>query len=166
MSALQDVGESTEVQECDWSPISTLTVESGAVNVRFSVVKKGTTRQVTARATGKPHLINECVVGDESAIITLTLWNEDIDEIETGKTYELLNGYISIYDECMSLSKGRWGTVRVAPLDIVQVDGTKNMSRPFMGRPKRRKYKRSPTGRSFQGTPGRESKGYCSRKGF
>jgi ssDNA-binding replication factor A large subunit len=160
------VGESIEVQDENWTPISDLTVESRAVNVRFSVTKKGTPRQVTARTTGKPHLISEFVVGDESAIVTLTLWNEDIDEIEVGKTYALLNGYISIYDECMSLSKGRWGKIRITSYEIVRVDGTIDMSRPFMGRPKRRKHKRSPTGRSFQGTPGRESKGYCSRKGF
>ncbi len=166
MSTLQDVGESTEIREDNWTQISKLTVESRAVNVRFSVIKKGPSRQVTARTTGKPHLITECVVGDESAIITLSLWNEDIDEIDCGKTYELVNGYINLYDESMSLAKGRWGSIRVASSNIQQVDGTTNMSRPFMGRPKRRKQKRSPTGRSFQGTPGRESKGYCSRKGF
>ena len=166
MSILQDVGESIENQDEDWTPISKLTVESKAVNVRFSVVKKSPSRQVTARATGRFHLITECLVGDESAIITLTLWNEEIDEIETDKTYELVNGYINFYDESMSLSKGRWGIIRNASSDITQVDGTVNMSRPFMGRPKRKKQKRSPTGRSFQGTPGRESKGYCSRKGF
>lgn len=166
MSTLHDVGESIEIQEEDWTPISKLTVESRAANVRFSVIKKGTPRQVIARTTGNPHLISECAVGDESATITLTLWNDDIDEIETGKTYELLSGYISLYDESMSLSKGRWGIIRVASSDIVQVNGTINMSRPFMGRPKRRKQKRSPTGRSFQGTPGRESKGYCTGKGF
>ena len=166
MSILHDVGKSVEFQDCEWVPISKLTVESRAVNVRFSVIKKGAPRQVTTRATGRAHLISEIVVGDESAIITLALWNDDIDEIEPGKTYELLSGYISMYDECMSLSKGRWGTIRKAESDITQVDGTTDMSRPFMGRPKRKKKKRSPTGRSFQGTPGRESKGYCSRKGF
>jgi hypothetical protein len=165
-NALQDVSESVEIQDDNWTPISKLTVESRAVNVRFSVIKKGAPRQVIARATGKPHLISECVVGDETAIITLTLWNNGVDEIETGSTYELLNGYISIYDECMSLSKGRWGNIRMASSEITQVNGTIDMSRPFMGRPKRRKQKRSPTGRSFQGTPGRETKGYCSRKGF
>ena len=166
VSTLHDVGETIEIQEENWTPIAKLTVESIAVNVRFSVIKIGSPRQVTARATGKPHLISECIVGDESAIITLTLWNEDIDEIEIGKTFELQNGYINIYDECMNLSKGRWGTIRLSSSDIVQVNGTINMSRPFMGRPRRRKQKRSPTGRTFQGAPGRESKGYCSRKGF
>jgi hypothetical protein len=166
VSTLQDAGESIEVQEEKWTPISNLTVESRVINVRFSVIKKETQRQVTAKATGRTHLISECIVGDESAIINLTLWNDDTDEIEAGKTYELLNGYISIYDECMSLSKGRWGKIRVASSKFVQVNRTIDMSRPFMGRPKRRKQKRSPTGRSFQGTPGRESKGYCSRKGF
>jgi len=163
---LQDVGESTEIQEKDWTHISKLTVESRAVNVKFSVIKKGIPRQVAARTTGNPHLICECVVGDESAIIALTLWNDDIDEIESGRTYELLNGYINLFDESMSLAKGRWGCIRIASSDIAQVNVTTNMSSPFMGRPRRKKQTRSPTGRSFQGTPGRESKGYCSRKGF
>ena len=166
MSTLQDVGESIDNQEKDWTPISRLTVESKAVNIIFSVIKKGTPRQVTAKSTGKSHLITECVIGDESAIMTLTLWNDDADEIESGKTYKLLNGYISVFDESMSLAKGRWGCIRRASSEILQVNGTINMSSPFMGRPKRRKHVRSSTGRSFQGTPGRESKGYCSGKGF
>ena len=164
MSTLQDVGES--IEEADWTQIRDLTVESRAVNVRFSVIKKETPRQVIARATGRSHLISECVIGDESAIITLSLWNEDITEIEVGKTYELLNGYVNMYDECMSLTKGRWGSIKKSTSDLALVNGTIDMSRPFMGRPKRRKQKRSLTGRSFQGPPGRESKGYCSRKGF
>ncbi|MFW9786542.1 MAG: hypothetical protein ACFFE2_00710 [Candidatus Thorarchaeota archaeon] len=160
------MSDSIEIQNDEWTQISDLTVESRAVNVKFCVIGKKPPRQVTARVSGRIHLISECVAGDESAIITLTLWNEDIDEIELGKTYELVNGYVTLYDECMSLTKGRWGIIRCASSEITQVDGTIDMSRPFMGRPKRRKQKRSPTGRSFQGTPGRESKGYCSRKSF
>lgn len=163
---MQDIDRSIEDEEDEWTPISKLTVESRAVNVRFSVVKKGIPRQVTARKTGKPHLICEFVVGDESAIINLNLWNDDIDEIEITNTYELMNGHINVYDESMSLAKGHWGDIRVSSSNIAQIDGTINMSRPFMGRPKRRKQTRSLTGRSFQGTPGREGKGYCSRKGF
>ena len=163
---MQDVSESREIQDDEWIPIAKLNVDSRAVNVRFSVVKKNAPRKVKVQATGKPCLLCECIVGDESAIIILTLWNEEIDGVETGKTYDLLNGHISIYDESMSLSKGRWGTIRLSSSGISQVNSTIDMSRPFMGRPKRRKRSRSPTGRSFQGTPGRESKGYCSRKGF
>lgn len=166
MLALYDIEESMQLEETKWTPISGLTVESRAANVRFRVIKKGMPRQVTSRATGRAHLVIDCVVGDGSGIITLTLWNDDIDDIQLDKTYDLLNGQISMFDECMSLSKGRWGKIRVASLEVTQVDRTTDMSRPFMGRPKRRKHTRSPTGRTFQGTPGRESKGYCSRKGF
>jgi hypothetical protein len=166
VSVLQDTVDSIEIEECDWTPISGLTVESQAINVRFTVIRRGTPRQVIARATGRAHAISECVVGDTTAIITFTLWNDDIDEIQTGKTYELMNGHITIFNECMSLSKGRWGSIQPASSEIDKLDDTIDMSRPFMGRPKRRKHARSSTGRTFQGTPGRESKGYCSRKGF
>lgn len=106
------------------------------------------------------------MVGDQTAIINLTLWNEDIDVIEEGRTYTLLSGLVNVYDECMNLSRGRLGEYldSLAPIEIVNEEI--NMSRPFMGKPKRKKKARSPTGRSFRGTAGREAKGYCSRKSF
>jgi hypothetical protein len=134
--------------------------------VRFKVLEIEEPRRVTSRSTGRHHQIANCVVGDESAVITLTLWNYDIDEIEVGKVFELLNGYINVYDESMHLGRGRWGGLREATSDIVEVNTGLDMSRPFMGRPKRRTRKRSQTGRTFSGSAGRESRGYPARKGF
>ncbi|MFW9767386.1 MAG: hypothetical protein ACFFF9_12945 [Candidatus Thorarchaeota archaeon] len=149
-----------------WTSISELTVESRSVNVRFKVIEVEELRSVSTRSTGRSHQVTNCVVGDESAVIILTLWNCDIDEIEIGKNFELVNGYINVYDECMHLGKGRWGEFRETDSDISYVNRALDMSRPFMGRPKRRTRKRSLTGRTFSGTAGRESRGYASRKGF
>ena len=150
----------------DWTLIAHFRRTLRRVNVRFKVLKKGQTRIVTERASGRRQLISDCIVGDNSAIVNLTLWNEDIDVVELNRTYELFNGYINLFDECMTLARGRKGELAesITPIDVVnnQVD----MSRPFMGKPKQRKKPKSATGRSFRGTAGREARGYCSRKSF
>jgi len=150
----------------DWKLIAQFTQESRQVNVRFRVLKIGKIRIVTERASGRKHEISDCIIGDSSAIINLTLWNEDIDSVKSDQTYELLNGYINLFDECMTLSRGRRGDLSESSIPINDVNEQVDMSRPFMGKPKRRKKPRSPTGRSFRGTAGREAKGYCSRKSF
>jgi hypothetical protein len=134
--------------------------------MRFRVLEKEKTRQVIARGTGRVHQVSNCVVGDTTAVVTLTLWNDDIGEIEVGNAYELVNGYIKIYDECMNLGRGRWGLFKQSQRDILKINREVDMSRPFMGRPKARRKVRSPTGRTFSGTAGRESRGYPSRKSF
>lgn len=149
-----------------WTSIAKFKEESRQVNVRFKVLKKGKTRIVTERATGRKHEISDCIIGDSSAIINLTIWNEDIDNIEPDRTYKILNGYINLYDECMTLSRGRRGEIAESLISIIDVNEQIDMSIPFMGRPKRRKKPRSVTGRSFRGTAGREARGYCSRKSF
>ena len=150
----------------EWTQIAQLTDKTGRINVRFMVLKKGKTRVVTQRISGRKFEIAECMIGDETAVINLTLWNEDIDIIEEGRSYSLLSGSISIYDECMSLTRGRRGEFLESLVPIESVNDKLDMGRPFMVRPKRKKKPRSPTGRSFQGTAGREAKGYCSRKSF
>jgi hypothetical protein len=134
--------------------------------VRFKALEKENPRKVISRSTGRAQQVSNCIVGDASAVITLTLWNHDVEEIEVGKSFELVSGHINVYDECMHMGRGRWGEFRKADGEISQVNRDLDMSRPFMGRPKRKKRERSLTGRTFSGTAGRESRGYPSRKGF
>jgi len=158
---------STRQHDLDtWIPIAKFTREIRRVNVRFNVIKKGEIRTVTQRIVGRKHEISDCIVGDSTGIVNLTLWNEDIDTIEQGRTYELRNGFLNLYDECMILSKGREGTLIESDVPITSVNGQIDMSRPFMGKSKRRKKERSLTGRTLSGAVGRETKGFCSRKSF
>ena len=150
----------------EWTKIAQLTEKTRNVHVHFRVLKKSKTRTVTQRISGTKFEIAECMVGDETAIVNLTLWNEDIDVIEEGRSYTLLSGSINIYDECMSLTRGRRGELIESLIPVEDVNDQIDMSRPFMGKPKRKKKPRSPTGRSFRGTVGREAKGYCARKSF
>jgi replication factor A1 len=136
------------------------------LELRFRVVSLQTPRQVFSRKIGKKLKVAEAVVGDSTGIITLILWNDDIDLIQIGETYLLKDGYVSIFEECMQLSIGRNGTITRSDTTIEEVNESNNMSRPFASRPPRKSRPRSKTGTSLSGVQGREAKGYCTWKGF
>ncbi|TFG33641.1 hypothetical protein EU527_07480 [Candidatus Thorarchaeota archaeon] len=150
----------------DWTHIIKLNPNSKNINLRFLVLDIKQSRHVFSKSTGKENELLECIVGDCSGIITLVLWNDDIDSIKIHHTYSLRNGRINLYDECMTLSKGSIGQIQEFENPIEDVDKTVDMSKPFMGYPKRKPKPRSLTGRSFDGRAGRNIRRFCGRKSF
>lgn len=148
-----------------WSKIAEIRPPPNSVNVRFQVLEKSATRVVRARSSGRYHEVCDLVVADETGSIKLTLWNDDIGEVELGKTFEMIDGYVKILDECMLISKGRKCSISASQEAIHDARALPDMSRPFAWKPTKKR-KRTATGRSFQGRPGREARGYCSRKSF
>jgi ssDNA-binding replication factor A large subunit len=149
----------------DWTDIVHLTPECRQVNVRFSIIKKGVARRVTSKSSGRQHEVSDCIVADSTARINLTLWNEDVDRVSQNRSYCLMNGYVNTQYECMSLSTGHHGRIVESDVQIEITNDKIDMSRPFMGRPKRPR-PRFTTSRVLQGTIGREAGGYPSRKSF
>ena len=159
-------GIQEKLESLDWTLITDLTEKCQGVNTRFKVLKKSKTRVVTQKVSGRKFEIANCIVGDHTAIIDLVLWNEDIDDIEEGKSYTLLNGSITVYDECMSLTRGRRGELIESLIQIEKLNEQVNMSRPFMGKSKRKSKPQSPTGRTLDGGADRQVRKYCGRKSF
>jgi replication factor A1 len=161
----------TEVSDGDESnleliSVCELTPESRSVSVLIRVLSTSPTRQVRSNRTSRRHLVQNVVVGDSTARINMTLWNEDADSLQEGQTYLLTKGYVREYDECMCLMRSRNGEIKDSIRHIEGVNESVDMSRPFAGRKPQRKSPRTRSGRSFRGTSGREEKGYCSWKGF
>ncbi len=146
--------------------ISDLNPKMRRASVRFRVVVLEKPRQVKSKRTGKILSVSNATIADETARITLTLWNDDVDSLVEGQCYKLRNGRIEIFDESMRLSRGFSG--KFIPLDecIETINLDLNMSKPFMGRTPRRRRERSKEGRTFKGIPGRDQRGYCSSKDF
>jgi hypothetical protein len=163
MTQLRDTFE--QDSQTAWTDIVHLTPESQGVNVRFKVFKKEASRRVTSKSSGRQYDIVDCIVVDSTARINLILWNEDIDLVEKNNSYCLLNGLITVYDECMSLSKGRNGVIKISNTSFEQKEEVVDMSRPFMWKSKKHK-SRPTTGRTLNGTSGREVRRYSSRKSF
>jgi ssDNA-binding replication factor A large subunit len=146
--------------------IADLTPRSRVELVRFRVLELKSQREVNVKSTGRMHRVAELQVADESARVLLTVWDNDIESIETGKSYVIRNGYVNEFSHRMRLTRGRSGEILPSENPIETVNDSCDMSRPFAGKKPKRKRERSDTGRTFQGTQKRESRGYCSWKSF
>ncbi len=146
--------------------IADLTPKLRVELVRFKVLEVESQREVIVKSTGRMHRVAELQVADESARILLTIWDNDIESIETGKSYVIRNGYVNEFSYRMRLTRGRFGKILPSEDPIETVNDSCDMSKPFAGKKLKKKRERSEKGRTFRGTQKRESRGYCSWKSF
>jgi replication factor A1 len=128
------------------------------------VIEKQPPRRVTIRSTGRGALVCDAKVADETASISLTLWNEDIDLVDREETYRIENARVGVFDECMFITPGRNGRITMTQhLESPSVG--LNMSLPFAWKPKRKPPK-TKRGRSLTESTGRGVRRYVGRKSF
>lgn len=109
------------------------------VDTTFKVLEKNEPR---VTRTGKK--VAEALVGDDSGTVLMTLWEENIDELDVGKTYTLTNGYANLFRGSLRLTTGRMGSVEESEEDVGEVNTENNMSEK-----RYEDYRRF--GRSFEG---------------
>ncbi|MFX1369904.1 MAG: hypothetical protein ACFFAY_15020, partial [Promethearchaeota archaeon] len=56
--------------------IADLTPRMNGIDISFKVLEKSDIREVTSRRDGSINRVASAVVGDETGIVTLPLWNE------------------------------------------------------------------------------------------
>ncbi|MGQ4911484.1 MAG: hypothetical protein ACP6KW_04885 [Candidatus Thorarchaeota archaeon] len=150
--------------ETNVTTIAKLQPTDSYCNIRFVVMDKGDSRIVRIRSSDRKALVCDVTVADETASIRLTLWNDDVDFIETGRAYALTGGRVGLYDESMFLTRGRGGAFRQIDEDLVpSLDP--DMSGPFAWKQVKSR-KRSERGTPLTGHRTREVRGYSRRKGF
>ena len=67
-------------------------------------------------------------VGDDTAVITLSLWNEQIGSIAKDEVILVDNGYVSLVRGHMRLNVGRYGNLSKSTEAIPEVNQTLDMS--------------------------------------
>ena len=82
-----------------------LTPNSKQVNVLAKVLSVGEPKEVMGKF-GDPRKVCEAVVGDDTAVITLSLWNEQIGSIAKDEVILVDNGYVSLVRGHMRLNVG------------------------------------------------------------
>ena len=87
----------------------------GKVDVLVEVKTKGEVR--TINKYGKDLRLCNCLVGDDSGEISLTLWNEDCDKVNQGSTVKITNGYVSEFNGKLQLTSGKFGKMEVVGAD-------------------------------------------------
>ncbi|MBT5739739.1 single-stranded DNA-binding protein, partial [Candidatus Woesearchaeota archaeon] len=83
----------------------------GNIDVVVNVVSKDEPR--TFDKFGKEGRVCNAVVKDGSGEITLTLWNEQVDEVGIGDKIHIQNGWCSEYQDQRQLSTGKFGKLEM-----------------------------------------------------
>ena len=92
--------------------VKDLTPESKQVNVLAKVVGLSEQREITSRF-GEARKLVEATVGDETGTVLLTLWNDQIDQVNVNDTIKIENGYVTSFRGEIQLNIGRYGKLSV-----------------------------------------------------
>jgi len=104
-----------------------LTPNSKQVNVLAKVINIGEPKEVMGKF-GDPRKVCEAVVGDDTATIILSLWNEQIGSITKDEVVLVDNGYVSLVRGHMRLNVGRYGNLSKSTEAIAEVNQSLDMS--------------------------------------
>ena len=91
--------------------IKDLLVKQGKVELVAEVTKKGDVREF--EKFGKKGRVCNATIHDDTGDVTLTLWNDQIDQVDVGATVKISNGFVSEWQGEKQLSTGRFGTLEV-----------------------------------------------------
>ncbi|MGQ4910989.1 MAG: single-stranded DNA-binding protein [Candidatus Thorarchaeota archaeon] len=132
------------------------------VSISFKVISMGEEREIESRRDGTSHRVCDVTVGDTSGIVQVPLWDDTIDSVEEGTTYNLTNGYTGLFRGNLRLNVGRYGKLEQAEDAIEEVNMDLDMSAAEHedDRPRRNYGGGGYGGRSGGGYGGRSSGGY------
>ncbi len=156
------------VEELNIMKISELSPFDRKLQVTFVVLEKGETRSIVSRKTNEEHQLADIQVGDETGSIKCTLWDETIDRVSEGKTYQLKNGYVNVFQGEMRIALGKWGSIEDTE-EIIEVDSvnTENdRSKEQHEDRRRRSYNRGGGGGGGGGDRARRSRGRGDSGGY
>lgn len=83
------------------------------VEVEAKVVSKEPTREVLSRYKDVVHRVANASVSDGTGTIKLTLWNDQIEQVNVNDNIKVENGYITTFRGEMQLNVGRYGKLSV-----------------------------------------------------
>jgi replication factor A1 len=83
------------------------------VDVEAQVTEKGNPREVMSRFKDETYTVADAVVADETGSIKLTLWNEQIDQVNVNDKIKIENGYVTSFKGEIQLNAGKYGKLTV-----------------------------------------------------
>ncbi len=112
------------------------------VSLVFRVLGKGEEKEVNSKFGGS-HRVAEAQVGDDTGVVTMTLWDDDIEKVQEGETYALSNGYTSLFMGHIRLNIGRHGELQQSEENIENINEENDVSaREYEQRRFRRRFDR------------------------
>ena len=83
------------------------------INLKAKVTDKSDTREVTSRFNDQTLKVATATITDDTGSIKLTLWNEQINEVNVDDTVSIQNGYVTSFKGEIQLNIGKYGTFSV-----------------------------------------------------
>ncbi len=83
------------------------------VVVEAKVTEKSDPREVLSRFKDETYKVATATIADETGTIKLTLWNEQISQVDVGSTVKIDNGYITSFRGEIQLNIGKYGKMTV-----------------------------------------------------
>lgn len=83
------------------------------VDLEAKVIQKSEAREVSSRYTNETYRVADATIEDETGTITLTLWNEQVDQVNEGDRVKIENGYIKSFRGELQLNSGKYGSLTV-----------------------------------------------------
>jgi replication factor A1 len=122
--------------------VGDLNPQSKAVNVTAKVVSKTEIREIPMGRDGSPHKVSDALIGDETGVVYLTLWDDNIEKVNENATIRVENGYVTLFKGNIRLNIGKYGKLEPAQTPLTaEVNTENNVSskayeqerRPFRG---------------------------------
>jgi len=136
-------------EETEKTEIANLNPSSRRVDVTVKILSKNPVREVVSRNDGATHRVTEALAGDQTGVILLTLWDEDIEKTEEGNVYEVKNGYVNLFRGSMRLNIGRYGQLELSEETIDTVKTENNLSDKVFEDRRRGGFRRPSYGRGW-----------------
>lgn len=83
------------------------------VSVEAKVTEKSDAREVLSRFKDETYRVATAMITDETGTIKLTLWNDQINQVNVNDTIKVENGYVTSFKGEIQLNIGRYGTLTV-----------------------------------------------------
>lgn len=83
------------------------------VEVEAKVVEKTSPREVISRYKDQVYRVANAVISDGTGNIKLTLWNDQIEQVNVNDNVKVENGYVTSFRGEIQLNVGRYGKLSV-----------------------------------------------------
>lgn len=128
------------------------------ITLTFRVIKTEAVRKVQSRQDQSNHQVADVLIGDETGVMLLTLWDDEIAQVESGKVFRIVGGQSGLFQGRLQVSLGRSGKLEPSDQSIDEVNTARNLSAKSRSPAKELKGKKQPGNRS--NPPMRRGRGF------
>ncbi len=100
------------------------------ITIDFKVIKTEAVRKVQSRHDGSNHRVADVLIGDETGVMLLTLWDDEIAQVEDGKAFRIIRGQSGLFQGRLQVSLGRSGKLVSSDQTITKINTERNLSTP------------------------------------